>query len=258
MFRKKKGNHEDEEAAFDLVSKKKIKKLLKKHDHKKKGHLTQTEAFAFLDDIHIVKNRFYEDLFSLVDDNGDGKWQNEEIFAHISDICSYHPVFSIGFVGDCVHGGKTSLINYIYSGQGAGEAYNSTTSDMKRHDVDGFPLEIELWDTSGNQDYTNVRTGVYNYFDIVVVAFSIANENSYTNVMDTWKLELKNHIPYVPRFLVASHNDLDAQVSDDQLNELKHDIHAEAAFTVSCKTGDGIEDFFESCLNYAREHFIRA
>ncbi|KAL6218882.1 hypothetical protein ACLB2K_012089 [Fragaria x ananassa] len=64
--------------------------------------------------------------------------------------------------------------------------------------VDGNIVNLGLWDTAGQEDYSRLRPLSYRGADIFVLAFSLISRASYENVLKQWMPELRRFAPNVP------------------------------------------------------------
>ncbi|GKD77014.1 Rac-like GTP-binding protein ARAC7, partial [Tanacetum coccineum] len=74
--------------------------------------------------------------------------------------------------------------------------------------VDGSIVNLGLWDTAGQEDYSRLRPLSYRGADIFVLAFSLISRASYENVLKKWMPELRRFAPDVPVVLVGTKLDL--------------------------------------------------
>ena len=57
---------------------------------------------------------------------------------------------------------------------------------------------MRLWDTAGQEDYERLRILAYEGVDVVIMAFSLVNKNSFDNISDKWLPEYRQHLSGVP------------------------------------------------------------
>ena len=57
---------------------------------------------------------------------------------------------------------------------------------------------MRLWDTTGQEDYERLRILAYEGVDVVIMAFSLVNKNSFDNIFDKWIPEYKQHLAGIP------------------------------------------------------------
>jgi len=84
---------------------------------------------------------------------------------------------------------------------------------------DGKPVNLNLWDTAGQEDYARLRPLSYPETEVFVVCFTPISRNvivdffnggheSFNNVKSKWLPELTHHCPNVPIILCGTKCDL--------------------------------------------------
>ncbi|KAF8400823.1 hypothetical protein HHK36_014125 [Tetracentron sinense] len=135
--------------------------------------------------------------------------------------------------------------------------------------VDGNIVNLGLWDTAGQEDYSRLRPLSYRGADIFVLAFSLLSRASYENVLKKWMPELRRFAPNVPIVLVGTKLDLRddkgyladhmgsgaiayAQVNMDYFHfmgeELRKQIGAAAYIECSSKTQQNVKAVFDTAI----------
>jgi Ras family protein A len=139
-------------------------------------------------------------------------------------------------------------------------------------DVKGEPIELALWDTSGQEDLED-RLRPLSYIDAnaFLVCFSIDTPDSLENILCSWYPDIKHFgAEQVPRFLVGCKKDLrnnerDIQrlnrgswmVTTEQGREVAKIIGAEY-FECSAKTGEGVRELFVRVMeSMEADKFVR-
>lgn len=124
--------------------------------------------------------------------------------------------------------------------------------------VDGSIVNLGLWDTAGQEDYSRLRPLSYRGADIFVLAFSLISRASYENVLKKWMPELRRFAPNVPIVLVGTKLDLreergflvdDANIiTSAQGEELRKQIGAAAYIECSSKTQQNVKAVFDTAI----------
>ncbi|PVV00033.1 hypothetical protein BB559_000174 [Furculomyces boomerangus] len=83
--------------------------------------------------------------------------------------------------------------------------FENWVADMK---VDGKTIELELWDTAGQEDFDRLRYLSYPDTNAVIICFSVDSPDSLENVEEKWINEVLHYAPGVPIILVALKTDL--------------------------------------------------
>lgn len=107
-------------------------------------------------------------------------------------------------VGDEIAEKSKLLLTYV---NGENNEYNPTVFDnfTKEVIVDDQPVNLQLWDTSGHQDYKKLRPLSYPQTDIFIVAFALISPTSLEDTESIWVPEIREHCPGTPYILVGTH-----------------------------------------------------
>ncbi|KAM0924955.1 hypothetical protein ACQ4PT_004502 [Festuca glaucescens] len=126
--------------------------------------------------------------------------------------------------------------------------------------VDGNIVNLGLWDTAGQEDYSRLRPLSYRGTDIFVLAFSLISSASYENVLKKWMPELRRFAPNVPIVLVGTKLDLRdhrayladhpgaSAITTAQGEELRKQIGAAAYIECSSKTQQNVKAVFDTAI----------
>ncbi|XP_053971700.1 ras-related C3 botulinum toxin substrate 1-like [Hylaeus anthracinus] len=109
--------------------------------------------------------------------------------------------------------GKTSLVVSYSTNDFPGE-YVPTAFDNYNVvvNVDGQPVNIQLCDTAGQDDFDPLRSLCYPETDVFLVCFSVVCPSSYHSVSSRWINEIRKYCPNAPIILVGTKSDLRADV----------------------------------------------
>ena len=124
--------------------------------------------------------------------------------------------------------------------------------------VDREPVNLGLWDTSGQEDYARLRPLSYPQTDVFLVCFSLVSPATLENVAEKWAPEIKHHRPNTPMILVGTKLDLLddkatiqrlkkrrlAPVTREQGKVMQKKIGAMAYMECSALTQVGLRDVF--------------
>eukprot|EP00158_Paraphelidium_tribonemae_P008897 Partr_v1_DN28720_c0_g1_i1_m62895 putative ras homolog family member len=105
--------------------------------------------------------------------------------------------------------GKTSLLSTFTRGQFPID-YVPTIFENTVHqfELDNHEqVELELWDTAGQEEYSRLRTFAFDRADVVLIAFALDCPQSLDNVREKWISEVMIHCPEVPIILVGLKSD---------------------------------------------------
>lgn len=68
--------------------------------------------------------------------------------------------------------------------------------------VDGQPVNVQLCDTAGQDDFDPLRSLCYPETDVFLVCFSVVCPSSYHSVTSRWINEVRKYCPNAPVILV--------------------------------------------------------
>ncbi|OHT16513.1 Ras-related C3 botulinum toxin substrate 1 [Tritrichomonas foetus] len=74
--------------------------------------------------------------------------------------------------------------------------------------VEDQAINLQLWDTAGQEDYKKLRPLSYPQTDVFILCFSLVSPTSLENVQNMWVPEVKEHCPSTPYILVGMKSDL--------------------------------------------------
>ncbi|KAG6599458.1 Rac-like GTP-binding protein ARAC7, partial [Cucurbita argyrosperma subsp. sororia] len=126
--------------------------------------------------------------------------------------------------------------------------------------VDGNIVNLGLWDTAGQEDYSRLRPLSYRGADVFVLAFSLISRASYENILKKWMPELRRFAPNVPIILVGTKLDLREVrryaneqtgydiITSSQGEELRKQIGASAYIECSSKTQQNVKAVFDTAI----------
>jgi len=180
---------------------------------------------------------------------------------------TYMPTIKTVVVGDgCV--GKTCLL-VSYCDNCFPEEHVPTVFDNKSTVVlfDGKPVNLNIWDTAGQEDYARLRPLSYPSSDAFLVVFSITSRNSFNNVTAKWLPELAHHAPGVPFVLVGTKKDLrddpaslahcekmgKPMVTKEEAEKMAKKLGAYGYVECSALYMEGITDVFDTALRAAKK-----
>lgn len=192
------------------------------------------------------------------------QWSPEEGGGTASTPAALHTMQSIKcvVVGDGAVG-KTCLL-ICYTTNAFPKEYIPTVFDnySAQSAVDGRTVNLNLWDTAGQEEYDRLRTLSYPQTNVFVICFSIASPPSYENVRHKWHPEVCHHCPDVPILLVGTKKDLRAQpdtlrrlkeqgqapITPQQGQALAKQIHAVRYLECSALQQDGVKEVFAEAV----------
>ncbi|EAY18562.1 Rac1, putative [Trichomonas vaginalis G3] len=118
--------------------------------------------------------------------------------------------------------GKTCLLISFTTNAFPGE-YIPTVFDNYSANVmaEGHPpVNLQLWDTAGQEDYKKLRPLSYPQTDVFLLCFSLVYPASLENIETMWIKEIKEYCPDKPYILVGLKSDLRDEF-DQRADELR-------------------------------------
>jgi small GTP-binding protein len=160
--------------------------------------------------------------------------------------------------------GKTCLL-LSYSTNAFSSEYIPTVFDNYSANVmvEDQQINLQLWDTAGQEDYKKIRPLSYPQTDVFIICFSLVSPTSLENVQNMWIPEIKEYCPTSPYILVGMKSDLRDQISisiDEfkskgweaisisKAEDMKKTIKAQSYIECSAKTQYNIKEVFETAI----------
>jgi Ras-related C3 botulinum toxin substrate 1 len=159
--------------------------------------------------------------------------------------------------------GKTSML-ISYCTNSFPEEYIPTVFDNYSVNVmvDGETINLNLWDTAGQEDYDRIRYLSYPYTDVVIICFNITYPPSFNNVSNKWFPEINHFCPKVPIVLVGTKSDERYNnktlellysknmniISYEQGMMKAKEINAVKYLECSAKTQNGLKEVFDQAI----------
>ncbi len=112
----------------------------------------------------------------------------------------------------------------------------------------GKQIELELWDTAGQEDFDRLRPLSYPETDVVLICFSINSKDSFTNVFEKWAPEVKHFCENIPIILVGTKKDLrDGYVRDNGFEGPLKNVATQEMISETSKN-ESMLSFNDGCL----------
>lgn len=125
-----------------------------------------------------------------------------------------------------------------------GAIYDSFTKDFK-----GRKIEIQIWDTAGQEQYRSLGPVYFRYSAGALLVFDITNPETFKN-LDEWYDSFRSVCGDNPVvFLVGNKKDLpeDRKIQSREAKEWAN-IHNSTYIETSARTGEGIDLLFDNLV----------
>ncbi|XP_061441491.1 rho-related GTP-binding protein RhoH [Rhineura floridana] len=171
-------------------------------------------------------------------------------------------------VGDAAVG-KTALL-LRFTSETFPDAYRPTVYENTGVEVflDGVQVSLGLWDTAGSDSFKGIRPLSYQQADVILMCYSVANQNSFLSLRNKWVTEIRTHLPRIPILVVATQIDQRetgphsaACISPLLGKQLAKDLRAKGYVECSSLINRGVQQVFEcavrTAVNQARKRARR-
>ncbi|XP_046461823.1 ras-like GTP-binding protein RhoL [Daphnia pulex] len=162
----------------------------------------------------------------------------------------------ITVVGDGMVGKTCILI--VYTKKEFPEIHVPTVFDnfSDTIEVDGFPYNVTLWDTAGQEEYKNLRILSYPNTDVFLLCYAVNIRSTFENIITKWIPELKHYCPHTSIVLVGTKVDIRQEgqsncVSTTEGRELSKKFQLNSFLECSAKTQENVIQVFEEATRVA-------
>ena len=168
--------------------------------------------------------------------------------------------------------GKTSIlnrrINQKFDEKLEPTVFTSATVEFKE---DNHVVELKLWDTAGQDEFSRFRHLALPNAHYVLICFNVDSRKSFQEVSDTFIPQIKEINPQAKFFLAATKIDLrddvntleklaaegDSPITRSEGMSLAKQIEAAAYFETSAKLNIGVNELFEQVAKYAIKESLK-
>ena len=148
--------------------------------------------------------------------------------------------------------GKTSLINCF-----KGEDFNDTYTPSKACNyIDKImtyqnkEIELEIWDTIGNEKYRPLNKLFYKDSSIIIFVYDITNKNSFENIKNIWYQDVQDCLgKEIMIVILGNKSDLyiEEEVREEEARVYAKSVNAKLKI-VSAKDSFQVDKFFEELI----------
>jgi len=150
--------------------------------------------------------------------------------------------------------GKTCLLITYSTNAFPGDEYIPTIFDnyVAKVMVNNVSIQLNLWDTAGQEDYDRLRPMSYPQTQIFLICYSVDSKTSLANVSKKWAPEIRHYCPNTPVILVATKIDLRSDdrkmISASEGKSMADEVKAAEYLECSARTGEGVQGVFEQAI----------
>lgn len=180
-----------------------------------------------------------------------------ESFEHMKrahKIPDYH--LKIVVVGDGAVGKTSLLISYVekvFKHENIPTIFENYVTNIQG--PKGQIIELALWDTAGQEEYSRLRPLSYTGADVLMICYAIDSITSLKNVEDVWFPEVRHFCPGTPVMLVGLKSDLyeeescDSKVDPAEADSIAKKNGAFAHIQCSAKLRVKVDNVFYTAIN---------
>jgi len=160
--------------------------------------------------------------------------------------------FKFVMVGDSGVG-KSSIILRCVDGTFTDSFISTIDVDYKEKvvDLNGEKNTLQLWDTAGQERFRTITSSYYRGAQGVIIVFDLTNRKSFDNVR-TWIKDVHKFAEEGVYILIGNKLDLERVVTVEEAEELA-ETYLLNYYETSCKTGEGIEETFQTIAKLSNE-----
>ena len=148
--------------------------------------------------------------------------------------------------------GKTSIISrYLKNIYNDNQTSTLSSSSQKKNVIiDGYNLELEIWDTAGQEKYRSITSLFYKDALICILVYDITKKKSFENIQSYWHFSvIENGVKGIILGVAGNKSDLyeNEQVTEKEAKEYCDYIKAPFQL-VSAKNNSCINELFNDLL----------
>ena len=146
-------------------------------------------------------------------------------------------------VGDGAVGKTCLLITFTtnaFPGEYIPTVFDNSSANVKAKGLS--PVNLQLWDTAGQEDYKKIRPLYYPNTDIFLLCFSLVNPTSLENIENMWVKEIQEYCPNKPFILVGLKSDL-----RDEFDQRAYKLRAKQMEPIPYAKGEEMAKKIHAC-----------
>ncbi|CAF0815627.1 unnamed protein product [Rotaria sp. Silwood1] len=149
--------------------------------------------------------------------------------------------------------GKSKLLERFLVNSYVGARYSTYAVNIFKHTakVDGKPLEVEFWDTAGQEKFDNIHQSYFHQAHACIMIFDATRKITYKN-LDRWYTELRDIRPHIPCLCAVNKIDTAMEITKKSFSfPKKHDM---PLYYVSAADGTNVVRLFRDAIRLANAY----
>ncbi|MFX1503749.1 MAG: Rab family GTPase [Promethearchaeota archaeon] len=150
--------------------------------------------------------------------------------------------------------GKTSLIKKYVSGQFTKDYRSSIGTNIFTKKIklnNNIESKIQFWDIAGQERWINMRHYYYAGAKGIIIVGDLTRRNTFDQIEKFWIPDVKKYCDIAPIILLANKNDLNSELSENEISSLGEKIGILSVIYTSAKTGEHVEIAFKQISEQA-------
>ncbi|CAF2095215.1 unnamed protein product [Rotaria magnacalcarata] len=146
--------------------------------------------------------------------------------------------------------GKSKLLERFLVNAYVGARYSTYAVNIFKHTakIDGKPIEVEFWDTAGQEKFDNIHHSYFHQAHACIMIFDATRKVTYKN-LDRWYTELRDIRPHIPCLCAVNKIDSAMEVTKKSFSfPKKHDM---PLYFVSAANGTNVVRLFRDAIRVA-------
>ena len=161
--------------------------------------------------------------------------------------------YKIVFIGESRTGAKTSLINRLEGKEFSSDLERTISCSFTEIQIplgNYRKITFHLWDTTGQEIYRSLIKLFMKDSDCLVIGYDINNKKNFEEAKNFWYPLVKERGECNLIYLIGNKIDLNErrEVEREEAIEFAKSKNLRF-FEISCKTGEGIKEFFDDLVH---------
>lgn len=127
---------------------------------------------------------------------------------------------------------------------------------MKKMNVEGTEIKLQIWDTAGQERYRAITQNFYKGALGLAIVFDLTDEGTFKTIKG-WLETIKNYAgDKVVKIILGNKSDFDERkVSESDIQTLLREVNL-PYFQTSAKSGENIKEAFEFMAKEIKKQFV--